>query len=73
MWKDQVGKFNQNIMIRVESSPADLDIVGKKFLRRFCKILTIICHALRDLVPFVQFKNCEKHPWRSVNCSKVAG
>ena len=29
--------------------------------------------ALRDLVPFVQFKKCEKHPWRSVNFSKVAG
>ena len=29
--------------------------------------------ALSDLVPFVQFKKCEKHPWRSVNFSKVAG
>ena len=29
-----------------------------------------ICNALRDLVPFVQFK---KHPWRSVTFSKVAG
>ena len=29
--------------------------------------------ALRDLVPFVQFKKREKHPWRSVNFSKVAG
>ena len=29
--------------------------------------------ALRDLVPFVQFKKREKHPWRSVNYSKVAG
>ena len=25
------------------------------------------CDALRDLVPFVQFKKSEKHPWRSVN------
>ena len=25
-----------------------------------------ICGALRDLVPFVQFKKREKHPWRSV-------
>ena len=25
-----------------------------------------ICHALPDLVPFVQFKNREKHPWGSV-------
>ena len=29
--------------------------------------------ALRDLVPFVQFKKREKHPWKSVNFSKVAG
>ena len=28
---------------------------------------------LRDLVPFVQFKKCKKHPWRSVTFSKVAG
>ena len=32
-----------------------------------------ICDALRDLVPFLQFKKHEKHPWRSVNLSKVAG
>ena len=31
------------------------------------------CGPLRDLVPFVQFKKREKHPWRSVNFSKVAG
>ena len=31
-----------------------------------------ICGALRDLVPFVQFKKLEKHPWRSVDFSKVA-
>ena len=32
-----------------------------------------ICGALRDLAPFVQFKKREKHPWTSVNFSKVAG
>ena len=32
-----------------------------------------ICDALHDLVPFVQFKTREKHPWRSVTFSKVAG
>ena len=32
-----------------------------------------ICCALRDLVPFVQFKKCEKHPWRSVTFNKVTG
>ena len=28
--------------------------------------------ALRDLVPFVQFKKREKHPWSSVNFNTVA-
>ena len=32
-----------------------------------------ICDVLRDLVPFAQFKKREKHPWRSVIFSKVAG
>ena len=32
-----------------------------------------ICDAFRDLVPFVEFKKCEKHPWRSVNFSEFAG
>ena len=29
--------------------------------------------VLHDLVPFIQFKKREKHPWRSVTFSKVAG
>ena len=33
----------------------------------------IICDVLRDLVPSAQFKKREKHPWRRVNFSKVAG
>ena len=28
---------------------------------------------MRDLIPLAQFKKLEKHPWRSVNFSKVAG
>ena len=32
-----------------------------------------ICGALRDLIPFVQFKKRAKHPWRSVTFSKVVG
>ena len=31
------------------------------------------CEALRDLVLFVQFGKLEKHPWKSVNFSKLAG
>ena len=44
----------------------NLEILGTEFLKE-------ICGALRDLLPFVQFKTREKHPWRSVNFSKVAG
>ena len=29
--------------------------------------MIIICDVLRDLVPFVQLKKREKHPWRTVN------
>ena len=32
-----------------------------------------ICDALGDLGSFVLFKKREKHPWRSVTFSKVAG
>ena len=28
--------------------------------------------AVEDLIPFVQFKRREKHPWRSVTFSNVA-
>ena len=31
----------------------------------------IICDALHDLVPFLQFKKREKHPWRSATLLKV--
>ena len=36
------------------------------------KIFDKLCDVLRDLVPIVQFKKREKHPWRSVTFSKVA-
>ena len=35
--------------------------------------MQFVSPVLRDLVPFVQFKKREKHPWRSVTFSKVAG
>ena len=34
---------------------------------------TDICDALRDLVPFLQFKKSQKHQSRIVTFSKVAG
>ena len=43
-------------------------------LRSLHEDFSMIFYALRDdLVPFVQFKKREKHPWRNVNFSKVAG
>ena len=49
------------------------DQVGVKVLIRLRFGLSHLCEhisdALRDLVPFVQFKKPEKHPWRSVNFS----
>ena len=30
-----------------------------------------IFDVIRELVPFMQFKKCEKHPWRKVSFSKV--
>ena len=37
------------------------------------EFLLYIFDALWDLVPFAQFKKREKHSWRSVTFSKVAG
>ena len=37
------------------------------------KLITDILVALRNLVPFMQFKKYKKHPWMSVTFSKVAG
>ena len=42
-----------------------------KFVRQ--SYIYNICGALHDMVPFEQFKNRGKHPWRSVTFSKVAG
>ena len=44
-----------------------------KFLKQDPEIEIQMCGALRVLVPCAQFKKREKHPWRSVTFSKVAG
>ena len=36
-----------------------------------CECFMYICDALHNLVPLVQFKKREKHPWRSVTFSKA--
>ena len=51
-----------------------IQIQGRNFQIAFWGIVTgIICDALPDLVAVVQFKKREKHPWRGVTFSKVAG
>ena len=42
-------------------------------MKEYGNRLSNLSNALRDLVPFVQFKKREKHPWRSVTLIKVAG
>ena len=44
-----------------------------EYKAEFAKKVSLICGALRDLVPCTRFKKREKHPWRSVTFSKVAG
>ena len=43
------------------------------FFAQVIILWVFICDVLRDLVPFLQFKKREKHPWRIVTFSKVAG
>ena len=69
-WKRVNFDYIQN------SSPeAYLVPCQKPMMKLFLKIvngLATICDAFHDLVPFVQFKKREKHPWRSVTFSKAA-
>ena len=54
--------------------PADLKLLTASNCKAcFVQNEIQICDVLRDLIPFVQFKKREKHPWKSVNFSKVAG
>ena len=43
------------------------------FERLFIRPKQTIYDILHDLVPYLQFGKCEKHPWRGVTFSKVAG
>ena len=46
---------------------------GQRIVKFMSTKFKMNCDALRDLVPFVQFKTGEKHSWRSNTFSKVAG
>ena len=54
---------------------ASIDIGNaRNRLKRMCLAKSlIICDALRNSVPFVQFKKHGKHPRRSATFSKVVG
>ena len=59
--------FSDQIFRRFSEDPkSSLAPVIKFYLKNYS-----ICDALRDLIPFVQYKKREKHPWRSVAFSKV--
>ena len=47
------------------------ETLHRKFLKQDPEIEIQICGALRDLVPWAQFKNREKHPRRSVLLVKL--
>ena len=75
LWK----KNNNN---NLEEKPSENQRFSLYFQRGY-KSRTVICNglraqktrnncgALRDLVPFLQFKKHEKHPWRSVTFSRL--
>ena len=51
----------------VDETPRETSNYG---LVNVCCSHFYLCDVLCDLVPFVQFKKREKHPWRSVTFSK---
>ena len=65
------------IFLLYDSEKQKIWVTVKSFLyekntwRNWLKL--IICVVLRDLVPFLQSRKHEKHPWRRVTFSKVAG
>ena len=67
--KENIKGLNYSEKCDVLNSNAVL--LARHFQHRFDIFFKKICGALRDLVPFVQFKKCEKHPWRSVNLIKL--
>ena len=44
-------------------------VIAQDYFRQIYHEALCCRDALRDLVPFVQFKKREKHPWRSVTFS----
>ena len=61
-------------IIDIGQSPTYISVnvdVDLNYLLSSGNILQIICNTLRALVLFVKFKKLEKHPWESLNFSKL--
>ena len=75
--KQYHGHFLQHHRINVHSLVAGVQVLTHLAYLTAALINSgnrvVVKYALCDLVPFVQFKKREKHPWRSVNFTKVAG
>ena len=67
--KENIKGLNYSGKCDVLNSNAVL--LARHFQHRFDIFFKKICGALRDLVPVLQFKKREKHPWRSVNLIKL--
>ena len=64
-----VGFFNQSISCtneRTFEKGRNRPLISGRY-GQSCLAVAEICDALRDFVPFVQFRKREKHTWRSVN------
>ena len=59
---------NKLIFIWIQLSEMD----GSERANTF-EMISVKCDALRDMIPFVQFKKCGKYPLRSATLGKVAG
>ena len=73
---DSVGALKFEFLLQLKSSKPKTGPTSRSQWALF-PLLEMLnknkCDALRDLVPFVQSKKREKHPWKSVTFSKVAG
>ena len=66
-WKLICCRYLRSVTMKVRVGWRILDAAEYNFPKSMRYRTIAIFDALRDLVPFVQFKKREKHPWGSVN------
>ena len=71
--EDQTFSDIQGLEKKTDGRKGLIAVDRKKFVKFKTFDWVDVCDAWGDLVAFVQFKRREKHPWRSVTFSKVAG